>query len=1445
MTEIYAGERKGKLIATAIVCLLFASGILLIAPLNASGLVLYVGTGSTYSSIMDALDDAVEGDVIVIASGNYNESISVGIRSITLRGNATASVLISAPHGEKSRITASNVTMAGMTFIGQSLNISSSNVNLTGIAFRSTTGAALNIESSKSIEIDGVSFSGTPEICVNIANSSNIVLGKMASVGSGSTICHAVNVSNITFKDMDIELGAGSKGFVISGDSILFHNSSITSNERAFGIHFQGTDIELNAMIIEMVGTAMHLSGAGIGVDGCVLTMSGMNSRGIELSSCDNVSVNGTALFLNEGARGIEVFNVRDLSLENLSVSMLGKLTSFLNGTHLVRAHLRDLSYSSKGDNQTGISLSGGVVNGTFLLGCVDMTMTRSSFYQGGNHSIIAAISDHRNLRISDGIFMTNGMMTNGIVLGMGRGAVLDSNSHSIRADDSIGVRIGSDESQVKGSTFILWGDVTSGLLLSGADNVLTDSSFTSFESGWLMQLGGSNNEVLYSEFYLNGAGTAIDVLGDIRGGVIEGCSIDQQGPGSVGISSGNTPFHSNNLNIRTTMISSVPDAGHSVITSYDGMTMVMRDVMIWSNSTNTALQLTGRDLQLERIILKSGGPGISARGVRAFYMNNSRIDSTNAMELWDGDYEIVGSELLSSGASLSAYDGADVHVLDSSFSSIDVDAGSNVQVSNTIDVQVLYKDVEPMEGVEILVANARTGTLHSSPYYGGSDPATDPEGKIGPFIALNSFYAGSSTPTQIKTNATLHIVGTATTWDHVYDLDTSEPSTVSLIVPDIDLPQIVINLTAISLEAIESIKLQWDPNDDDTITYRIYAFRSGTWSLSGEVDHPTTSWISSELGPSTRGIFRITAFDGVWEGPPSQPAINVTIDLTPPPMPTSAMVSLIGINSLTITWEIGPEEDLGGFMLEMNTTPSMTEFDLLKVLEPEDRSYTVVGLAPATLYGYRILAFDTSYNYSPFTNVFLGRTEPMIYSLEVTVTYEGGPLSDRPAEGAIVRLLSFNGTFKESALTDGEGKVDFTNLEMGGEYRLEGAPESSLRGEAGVSTGYLSNTSMFISASGANPYLSAGLYLPYYFKPETGSIDVFVAYGEGPRSGAVFNAMIELTALDGSVIENRTTNNLGEATFMIRTLPFIGRFKVTPPDSVAAIPGRRAGYLQKMSNNFEVSSEDPYWGRFEIRLEYMDHVPPPKDLQLLWKSPMGVVRELDTPIRFMFNQPMNTLSVESYTRIDPPLKGMRFVWSNNNQSLDIHHVGLSNGVTYTVTIGTEVRTLEGTGFPQGYTNNTWTFKTDRMIGGVDGIPREAIYAAIAIFAIILIAIGIYIYLKQPREDDLGSDEEEFDPYSYDYLDEEAYGDVDEEADEDLEEEEEELVDEEEPLGEEEGPEDEEYEDGEVLGEEILEDEEEGLEVDTETKEEPVDPHPAPEEPERTPVRTRKKVKRK
>jgi len=110
-----------------IICMIIItsfSSILQFGPVGNTALAqpIYVGPGSTYTSIQDAVDNATSGDVIYIANGTYNGSVTVGVPGITLIGNSTSLCRLGHSHAGSDiigdyaavfNITAVNVTISG------------------------------------------------------------------------------------------------------------------------------------------------------------------------------------------------------------------------------------------------------------------------------------------------------------------------------------------------------------------------------------------------------------------------------------------------------------------------------------------------------------------------------------------------------------------------------------------------------------------------------------------------------------------------------------------------------------------------------------------------------------------------------------------------------------------------------------------------------------------------------------------------------------------------------------------------------------------------------------------------------------------------------------------------------------------------------------------------------------------------------------------------------------------------------------------------------------------------------------------------------------------------------------------------------------------------------------------------------------------------------------
>jgi len=123
----------------------------------ASAAELHVGTGQTYSTIQDAVDNATSGDTIIVHAGTYVETVKISKPSLTLRGEDRDVVTVTAadPTGDVFRVDyVDYVNISGFTVTGggdygidiganaDHCNISDNNVsnNENGILLESSNG---------------------------------------------------------------------------------------------------------------------------------------------------------------------------------------------------------------------------------------------------------------------------------------------------------------------------------------------------------------------------------------------------------------------------------------------------------------------------------------------------------------------------------------------------------------------------------------------------------------------------------------------------------------------------------------------------------------------------------------------------------------------------------------------------------------------------------------------------------------------------------------------------------------------------------------------------------------------------------------------------------------------------------------------------------------------------------------------------------------------------------------------------------------------------------------------------------------------------------------------------------------------------------------------------------------------------------------------------------
>ncbi|MDY6966326.1 MAG: NosD domain-containing protein [Halobacteriota archaeon] len=88
-------------------------------PVSASDL--YVGSGETYTTIQHAVDNATEGDTIVVRDGTYTENVDVNIEHLTIRSeNGATSCIVQAsdPEDHVFDVSEDYVNISGFTVTG-------------------------------------------------------------------------------------------------------------------------------------------------------------------------------------------------------------------------------------------------------------------------------------------------------------------------------------------------------------------------------------------------------------------------------------------------------------------------------------------------------------------------------------------------------------------------------------------------------------------------------------------------------------------------------------------------------------------------------------------------------------------------------------------------------------------------------------------------------------------------------------------------------------------------------------------------------------------------------------------------------------------------------------------------------------------------------------------------------------------------------------------------------------------------------------------------------------------------------------------------------------------------------------------------------------------------------------------------------------------------------
>ena len=209
--------------------------------------------------------------------------------------------------------------------------------------------------------------------------------------------------------------------------------------------------------------------------------------------------------------------------------------------------------------------------------------------------------------------------------------------------------------------------------------------------------------------------------------------------------------------------------------------------------------------------------------------------------------------------------------------------------------------------------------------------------------------------------------------WDIALDVDCFD---VYGVFPDQVAPAVPSGVSAVDREADQggAVRVAWTANtEDDLSSYRVYrsAAVAGIYSLVGQVEAPSTSFVDTGLTNGSSYFYKVSALDSAAnESPLSAPANATPIDNLAPATPTgfaaAAHVTTTG-GEIALSWSANSEADVVKYRLYRATSASGPFAAIADV--SSGTSYTDSGLANGTTYYYEIAAVDANANVSAQTS--------------------------------------------------------------------------------------------------------------------------------------------------------------------------------------------------------------------------------------------------------------------------------------------------------------------------------------------------------------------------------------------------------------------------------------------------------------------------------------------
>ncbi|XP_051763906.1 receptor-type tyrosine-protein phosphatase S isoform X23 [Ctenopharyngodon idella] len=168
------------------------------------------------------------------------------------------------------------------------------------------------------------------------------------------------------------------------------------------------------------------------------------------------------------------------------------------------------------------------------------------------------------------------------------------------------------------------------------------------------------------------------------------------------------------------------------------------------------------------------------------------------------------------------------------------------------------------------------------------------------------------------------------------------------------------------------SITITWDSGNPEPVSHYIIQYRAKSPESKFEtVDSITTTRYSiGGLSPNTDYEIRVSAYNTIGQGPPSEPVEARTGEQAPASPPRNIQARIISQNTMMVRWD-EPEEPNGqikGYRVYYTMDPSQA-MSMWQIHNVQDSVITTIqSLVPSETYTIRVLAF-TSVGDGPFSD--------------------------------------------------------------------------------------------------------------------------------------------------------------------------------------------------------------------------------------------------------------------------------------------------------------------------------------------------------------------------------------------------------------------------------------------------------------------------------------------